>query len=83
MAGVLDSEPYVNGSNTYILWYSARSGNNDLWHARRSSPAMAWDTPAPIAELNTSGTSEGDPWLSPDEHTIYFMRDNDIYIATR
>jgi hypothetical protein len=82
LAATLDSEPYVNGSNMFIIWYSARSGNNDLWSARRASPALPWETAAPVSELNTANP-EGDPWLSPDEHVIYFMRNNDLYMATR
>jgi hypothetical protein len=80
---VLDSEPFVNGSNTFVIWYSARSGNNDLWSARRAAPALPWGPAAPITELNTATNSEADPWLSPDEHVIYFMRNNDLYMATR
>ena len=82
-AGVLDSEPFVNGSNTLLLFYSARSGNNDLWFARRASPALPWCPPSPLAELNTTANPEADPWLSPDEHVIYFARNNDILMATR
>jgi hypothetical protein len=82
VAGVLDSEPYINVSNTFVLWYSARSGNNDLWSARRTSAALPWEAATPMAELNTTD-AEGDPWLSPDEHVIYFARNNDLYMATR
>ncbi|HEY5945663.1 MAG TPA: hypothetical protein VIV40_09240 [Kofleriaceae bacterium] len=81
-AGVLDGEPFINGTNTLLLWSSGRSGANDLYLARRSSPADTWGTPTPIAELNTA-SPEGDPWLSPDEHVIYFSRNLDIYMATR
>jgi hypothetical protein len=83
VAAVLDSEPFVNDSNTFILWYSARSGNNDLWSARRASPTLPWDAASPIGELNTTTNAEGDPWLSPDERVIYFARNNDLYMATR
>jgi hypothetical protein len=83
VAGVLDSEPFVNDTNTFIVWYSARSGNNDLWSARRTLPTDPWGPATPISELNTTTNAEGDPWLSPDEHVIYFMRNNDLYMATR
>jgi hypothetical protein len=81
-AGTLDSEPFVNGSHTFIVFYSARSGNNDLWSARRATPTDPWGPPVALDELNTAA-AEGDPWLSPDEHVIYFMRANDLYMATR
>lgn len=81
-AGVLDSEPSVNDTDTFVIWYSARSGNNDLWSARRASPAQPWGTATPLAELNTAA-AESDPWLSPDERVLYFARDNDLFVATR
>jgi hypothetical protein len=82
-AGVLDSEPFANGSNTFMLWYSNRSGNNDLWSARRASPAQPWEPAMPVTELNTTANPETDPWLSADEHVLYFARNNDLYMATR
>jgi Tol biopolymer transport system component len=78
-----DQEPWVNGTKSLLVWTSSRvSGNNDLWLARRSDPASMWGTAAPISELNTAA-AEGDPWLSPDETTIYFARGTDIFTATR
>lgn len=81
-AGVRDGEPSINGSSTLILWSSGRTGGGDLYLARRDDPSAPWETAIPISELNTASV-EGDPWLSPDEHTLYFTRGADIYIATR
>ena len=78
-----DQEPWINGTRSLLLWTSSRvSGNNDLWMARRSDVSAMWGTAAPINELNTTA-AEGDPWLSPDEATIYFARGTDIFMATR
>lgn len=77
-----DGEPYVNGANTFLLWASNRAGTFDIWMARRDSPADPWGTAMPVAELN-SGGAENDPWLSADERTIYFARDDAMFRATR
>jgi hypothetical protein len=50
--------------------------------ARRTDAMATWGTATPISELNT-GAVESDPWLSPDETTIYFGRGTDIFMATR
>lgn len=77
-----DAEPFINGANTLLLWSSDRGGNFDLWEARRATPADPWGTPQPVSGVNT-GTDERDPWLSADEHTLYFVRGNAIVMATR
>lgn len=80
-----DGEPWINAARTYIVFSSNRpggSGGFDLWQARRASPADAWDPPTLLSELDT-GADETDPWLSPDEHVIYFARSGDIVTASR
>ena len=78
-----DHEPWVNGTRSFLVWTSGRvSGNDDLWMARRSDTSAMWGTASPISELNTAAT-ESDPWLSPDETTIYFARGTDIFSASR
>jgi Tol biopolymer transport system component len=81
--GSPDHEPWINGTKTFLVWTSARvSGNDDIWMARRTDAMATWGTATPISELNT-GAVESDPWLSPDETTIYFGRGTDIFMATR
>jgi Tol biopolymer transport system component len=80
-----DAEPWINRDGTFLVFSSTRSGGAggyDLWMARRASPEDVWDPPQPIAELNTAG-NEADPWLSYDEHVIYFARDDVIVTASR
>lgn len=78
-----DHEPWVNGTKSFLVWTSTRvSGNDDLWMARRADASATWGTATPITELNTAST-ESDPWLSPDETTIYFARGTDIFMASR
>lgn len=82
MAGVDDGEPFINGTGTFILWSSARTGGGDIYMARRADRTQPWGAPMAVGELNTAAM-EGDPWLSPDEHVIYFSRSNAIYTASR
>ncbi len=77
-----DGEPCVNATNTLLLWASSRAGSFDLWMARRANASDPWGPPMAVSELNTAAP-ETDPWLSPDEYTIYFARDAAIYVATR
>lgn len=80
----VEGEPWVSPDRLYIVFSSTRPGSqgSDLWEARRTSTTLPFDPPTRIAELCTTGT-EADPWLSPDQRTIVFMRDDDIYFATR
>lgn len=82
--GAVEGEPWVSPDQLYIVFASTRTGSQgiDLWHARRVSTADPFDPPTRIDELCTAG-AEADPWLSPDQRTIVFMRDDDIYFATR
>jgi hypothetical protein len=77
-----DAEPFVNGNDTLLLFASNRGGNMDLYMVRRATPADPWGVPQPISELNTNA-AENDPWLSPDEHVLYFSRNSAIFMATR
>ena len=77
-----DAEPFINGSNTLLLFASDRDGNYDLFMARRARATDPWGAPVALGELNTSGT-ERDPWLSPDERTLFFARDNALFTASR
>jgi Tol biopolymer transport system component len=58
----------------------------DIYIATRATPNAAWDTPQPIAPLNT-GDNDGNPMLSADKLTIYFdsirTGDNEVFAATR
>lgn len=82
MAGVNDSEPFINGTGTLILWASTRTGAGDIYMARRADRTQPWGAPMAVTEVNTA-SQEGDPWLSADEHVLYFSRANAIYTATR
>ncbi len=82
---VEESGPSINTTETFVVFASTRAptaGGSDLWTARRATTGTPWGPSQPLAELNTSG-AETDPWLSPDERTIVFARNNNLFIATR
>lgn len=83
-----DTDPFVDASDTTIYWGSHRGGgSSELWRALRPSPGAPFADIAPMSELDLPGTSESDPWLSPDGRTLYFSSENGvtgaIYMATR
>ena len=87
--GNLESDPTLDAGRTVIYFDSDRAGGAggwDLWRATRPDAASAWGALERVVELN-GPSSEGDPWLSPDQRTIFFSSDRggnwDLYVATR
>lgn len=68
---------------------SHRTANtdDDVFIATRTNIADPWGTPVEVAEIDTTGTNDESPWLSPDGLTIYFdsnrTGDADLYVARR
>lgn len=54
----------------------------DLYRASRPSVDAPFGPAERLTELSSSGRDE-DPWVSPDQRTIYVTRSNAIYRATR
>lgn len=81
-----ETEPTLTPSDTFMILSGDGPGGRDLFMTSRAAPSDPWDTPVPITELNT-GTSEEDPWLSPDGRTLVFSSNRggsyDLYITTR
>jgi hypothetical protein len=81
-----DSSPWLDQAARVIYFASDRGGNMDLWVATRPDRATSFSAPSPVSGL-CSSDSEADPWLSPDQRTIYFARNAggnwDLYTATR
>jgi hypothetical protein len=85
---VYTADPHPNVSETRLYFVSDRGGNKDLWIAERASPSEAFGAPTQIEELSSS-LVEDDPWVSIDEHRIYYARrelgggELQVYMATR
>ncbi len=85
----IDTDGFLtdDGLTLYFSSDRATAGDQDLYVATRSSTGAPFTVFAPIAELNTAGHAERDPWLSPDGREIYFSSDRSgslkIYRAAR
>jgi Tol biopolymer transport system component len=81
-----DSDPFMMNDRLAIYFRSDRDGTADLFVARRASIAYPFGTPVAIPELDTP-SMESDPWVSPDQRTIFFSSDRSgveaLYMATR
>ena len=81
-----ESSPFL-ARPTVIYFSSDRDGGApDLYVASRPTTAEPFEAPVPVVELNSSANDD-DPWLSPDERTVFFMSarsgNEEIYMATR
>lgn len=67
-----NSDPTPSPDGRYLLWWSARSGNGDLFMAER----LAGDRHGPAlplpAAINSDTGFEFTPWLSADGDWLYF-----------
>ena len=72
-----DLEVFVsrNGRSLYIA--SSRSGNFDIWVSQRASTTDPWGPAQPLGPAVNSASREQSPFLSPDEHRLYFFSDRD------
>jgi len=85
--GMLDEgNAFLDPTGTAVFFERVGVGATDLVVASRASVSEPFGLVIPITELNT-GSSDGDPWLSPDLGTIVFASDRagtpNIYIAVR
>jgi Tol biopolymer transport system component len=69
------------------VFWSNRSGNDDLFMTSRTNAAMPWGPPMPLVELNTTA-SERAPMLVPDGTAIAYEQNGrgfgyEIYVAVR
>lgn len=76
-----DTDPELTVTGTSLYFASQRTGGYDIYRSSRQ-PDGTFAAPAAVGELSTSD-DEYRPVLSPDELTIYFSRNNDIWRAKR
>lgn len=58
------------------------ASSKSLYEMQRATTADPWGTPVQLTVLDI-GTQEETPRLSPDDLTLYFGKDGDIYTSTR
>jgi Tol biopolymer transport system component len=61
----------VDGDRT-MYFQSDRDGSDDIFMAVRTSTGQPFMTPTIVDELSEPTASDADPWVSPDERTIFF-----------
>ena len=72
-----ESQPCVSSDGRELYFVSRRSGNADIYCARRNADG-SWGEPQNLGEpINTKGT-EMAPFLHPDGRTLYFSSDKHI-----
>lgn len=83
-ATVDEDDPTLNSTRTELYFAIAdAAGVKQLYFMTRASPSDPWGMPTKLdGTFNTAVTQES-PRLSPDDLTIYFGRNGDIYSATR
>ena len=86
----LDVDPFLSDDNLSFAFSSDRlndAGIQNLFLALRADPSSGFGSPVPLASLNSDSHMEAHPWLSPDQHEIYFDSDRSgvfrLYRATR
>jgi hypothetical protein len=90
--GSIEGGPCVRFDDCEVFFYTNRPGGGggyDLWRADRPSPAVPFNPPAPVTELNTTA-AEHSPSLTFDGLQIWFYSTRpggaggyDIWTATR
>jgi hypothetical protein len=81
-SGMSDASPFLLGDKLTLYLDSNRDGTNHLYVATRTATNAAFGTTQLITEL-ASGATDADPWVSPDQRHLFFVRDNQIYEAKR
>jgi hypothetical protein len=72
-----DAGTFLTADGLTLYFNSDISGTADLYTSHRESVDAPFAPATRIAELSSDKADE-DPWVSPDGHDIYFMRDSGL-----
>jgi hypothetical protein len=79
-------DPSITDDLLEVYFSSQRTGNDDLWVAKRAAATSSWGDVQPVVELNTTGY-EADPEVSGDGLTLWFASnqgpDLQLWVTTR
>jgi hypothetical protein len=82
-----DTSAMLTPDKLTVYFGSTIGGGGDLYIATRPTVNDTFSAPSPITELDVDYVYDGEPWLSPDGHDIYFTSGRSgtfgIYHATR
>jgi hypothetical protein len=71
-----EGNPMLGAGLLTVYFDSNRSGDNELYVAKRATARAPFGAPAPIVEL-ANAAADSDPWISPDGRTMYFTSNRD------
>jgi Tol biopolymer transport system component len=71
-----EGNPMLASDKLTIYFDSNRAGDGEIFSATRASTTAAFAPPAKVTELSTAD-GESDPWISPDNRTLYFTSNRD------
>jgi hypothetical protein len=83
-----DADPWVDPAARLLVFsrYTVGVNDVDMYYALGSASGFA--TPMPVPDVNTVGSNDGDPWLSPNGCRLYFSSNRaggtgsyDLYVA--
>jgi hypothetical protein len=85
-----DLEVFISKDGLSLFFASFRSGNWDIWVSQRGNVDEPWGAPQNLGPTINTGAREQAPFLSPDEHRMYFFSDRagglggtDLYVSRR
>src|SRR5262249_655765 len=81
-ANYVDEAAFFDDSTIYFSARVKDTGNWDLYESPGGLDLSSFGAATPLAGLNTTDDDRG-PILSPDGLTLFFVRNADIYYATR
>jgi Tol biopolymer transport system component len=79
-----DEWPSLTPDELTIFFSSQRAGSSagDIWTATRASLTDAFGTPTKVEDVST-GANEYSPFITADARTLYFTRNEHLFVATR
>jgi hypothetical protein len=83
LPGVNQDDCTLSSTQTELYFKKpSATGDSDLYWMVRAAANDPWGAPQALSALNTT-VNEESPRLSPDELSLYFGRNGDIYVSTR
>jgi hypothetical protein len=71
-SAALEQHPSLSKNGLTLYFASNRSGDQDIWVAQRDCLDCSWNTPRPVASVNSLHL-DASPALSRDEHQLFFI----------
>src|SRR5262245_11115248 len=77
-----EDDPTLSSTRLELIFKRADAADTNLYVMSRATTTSAWGPVTALTILNSAGNEES-PRLSPDDLTLYFGRDGEIFKSTR